>query len=187
MLHYERGRSYYAVGRYRSAIAELETAIRLDPTGYNLYFDLGLVYERVGMTDAALTAYRHYLDHLTDPAERERAERILTRLQGARVELEDMRTRRGRADVWFWTVGAASVAALVTGGVVLTTALLEPRAATARTYELAAGTTLSIGAGLAITAAVLYFARDAAPTSIPRCVTASVDAHGAHVALGFTF
>lgn len=187
VLHYERGRSYYAVGRYRSAIAELETAIRLDPAGFNLYFDLGLVYERVGMTDRALAAYRRYLDHLTDPAERERAERIVARLQGARVEIEDMRTHRGRADVWFWSATAASVAALVTTGIVLTAAWTAPSSASTPPLELAGGTTLSISAGLALTAAVLYFARDAVPRELSHCITASIDARGPRLTVAFDF
>ena len=78
-MHYERSRTYYAAGRYRASIVELETAIRMDPTGTNLYFDLGLLYERVGRIDRAMEAYRTYLVRTSDPAERERRVHFIQR------------------------------------------------------------------------------------------------------------
>ncbi len=186
--HYERGRAYYAVGRYRSAISELETAIRLDPAGFNLYFDLGLVYERVGDAEHALAAYRHYLEHVSDPAERERAERIVSRVQGARIEIQDMQARRGRADAWFWGTATASLATLVTGSALLIAGATEANPQTAGTLNVVGGTGLALGAGLGVTAALLYFLREAPPRYAPRCITAGVDAHGgAHVGLTLAF
>jgi tetratricopeptide (TPR) repeat protein len=187
LQHYERGRAYYAVGRYRSAINELETAIALDPAGYNLFFDLGLVYERVGDADHALAAYRHYVQHVTDPAERDRAERIISRVQGGRIELQDMQVRHGRADALFWGIGAGAIGAFAAGSILLIVASRETQPDPVRTYTVLGSSGLVIGGGLAIAAAVLYFAREAPPRYAPRCLTAGADAHGAYVGAVFTF
>jgi tetratricopeptide (TPR) repeat protein len=187
LMHYERGRGYYAAGRYRSAINEHETAIALDPSGFNLYFDLGLVYERVGMVDEALGAYRHYLEHVTDPAERDRADRIVSRVQGARVELHDLQARYGRADVWFWAFAAASMSSLATGGILLVAGLREPMAPASNGVTVTGEALLIAGGGLAVAATLLYFTRLAPPRYLPRCITAGADAHGARVGLSFSF
>lgn len=176
LIHYERGRAYYAAGRYRMAVNELETAVQLDPTGFNLFFDLGLVYERLGDVDRAVSAYRHYLDHVSDPAERERGERILFRVRGARSEMEDMHRGRGDADAWFWLTASLSLSAIATGVVVLETAH-----GTDQTAHVGGDVLVAAGAGLAVTAALLYFVRFASPRHTPRCITAG------RAGLGFAF
>lgn len=205
VVHYERSRAYYAAGRYRAAAAELETAIRLDPRGYNLYFDLGLVYERIGQIDRAIEAYRHYLHATPDPAERERTERILARLQGARNEIADIQRRWGHADTLFWSVAIGSVASAVTGSVLLAAAIrtddrvneLRRTGATdstirqerdrANTLHLSADVALIGSAGLAVTAALLFFTREAPPRNTPVCVTAFVSPQGATLGASTVF
>jgi tetratricopeptide (TPR) repeat protein len=122
IAHYERGRAHYAAGRYRAAIVELEAAIALAPALTDLQYDLGLVYERLGRLDAAIAAYRRYQASTTDPAERERTGRILSRLSGAQSEpLEFVwgGGRMGRADALFWSLVALSGASLVGASVTL--------------------------------------------------------------------
>jgi tetratricopeptide (TPR) repeat protein len=187
LVHYERGRAYYAAGRYRSAINELETAIHLDPAGFNLFFDLGLVYERTNQPDRAVTAYRHYLEHVTDPAERERAERIIQRVDGGRAELADINSRHGRADAAFWTLTATSLAALVGGGVAVVLASQRGGLSMMQADNLRIGGDIALigGGALAITAAVLYLVRDGVPPNTPVCVTAGIGPQS--VVVGFTF
>jgi tetratricopeptide (TPR) repeat protein len=134
IAHYERGRVHYSAGRYRAAIAELEAAIALAPSLTDLYYDLGLVYERLGRLDAAIAAYRRYQSTTTDPAERERTARILTRLTGAQNEpLEFVwgGGRLGRADSLFWSFVAASGTTLVGAGLTLAVGINESNRAAA--------------------------------------------------------
>jgi tetratricopeptide (TPR) repeat protein len=191
LVHYERSRAYYAAGRYRASIAELEAAVRLDPNGYNLYFDLGLVYERIGRLPEALGAYRRYLAHVQDPVERERAERIIARLQGARSELADLYPVRGNADTLFWSGTLGSVATLVAGGALLASALRADETTEALRHDnapawrvreamdsaqgqhLAADVTLLGGGALAVTAVLLYLLRETPAPNAPLCLSAN--------------
>jgi tetratricopeptide (TPR) repeat protein len=192
VVHYERGWAYYASGQYRLASTELETAVRLDPSGYNLYFDLGLVYERLGHVDRAIGAYRRYYASATDAAERERADRIVQRLQGARVELQDQLRRMGRADGWFWGFTIATGVSVVGGGALLFSAirgdayttslrmggapdqLIRAAAASAETQHVVADVLLIGSLALATTSVLLYVAREAPPRNVPVCVTAGL-------------
>lgn len=156
IAHYERGRTLYAAGRYRQAVTELETALALDPSGTNLLLNLGTVHERLGNLDAALVAYGRHLAATADPEERARTQRIITRLQGARLELAELSPRRGRADGLFWASAGASITLLTLG----TTMLLATDRADDRTAPLAFTVA---GGGLGVLAAVLYFARESQP------------------------
>src|SRR5262245_44072169 len=49
--HYKRARELYQLGRYREAIAQLEAALKLDPQGAELLYNLGLVHEKLGDAD----------------------------------------------------------------------------------------------------------------------------------------
>ncbi|MBL8603915.1 MAG: tetratricopeptide repeat protein [Myxococcales bacterium] len=154
LTHYERGRAFYASGRYRLAAAELERAVRLDPTGTNLLFNLGTIYERMGEIGRAHAAFTTYLTLTHDDAEADRTRRILTRLDGAAVELRALHRRRGRADAAFF---------LSTGAALLSTALGVAWLATddrATPDPVPVGLTVG-GVSLGIFAAVLYFAREA--------------------------
>lgn len=77
----------YERGEYRAAIAKLESAVELDPSGAELYYNLGLIHERLGEVEAAEKYYRRDLELETDPKLRERAQGILKRLAGARKDL----------------------------------------------------------------------------------------------------
>ena len=85
-LHDEAA-ALYESGEYRVAIGKLEDALKLDPTGKELVYNLALIHERLGEVDAAEADYRRYLDMETDPRVREKVFATLKRLEGAKKEL----------------------------------------------------------------------------------------------------
>ncbi len=88
--HYKRAKELYSLGRYREAIAQLEAALRSDPNAAELLFNLGLVHEKLGDVDEAVTAYKRYLRVLgddADPEEKAKIESAIKRLEGAKTEL----------------------------------------------------------------------------------------------------
>jgi tetratricopeptide (TPR) repeat protein len=87
--HFERARDYYAQGSYRDAIGELEAAHTLDPNAKDLIFNLAVVHEKLGHMEDALTWSRLYATMDLTPAEREKAEAYVHRLEGAKKELDD--------------------------------------------------------------------------------------------------
>lgn len=128
IAHYERGRVHYASGRYRAAIAELEAALQLNPNLTDLDYNLGLVYERLGRLDDALRAYQRYERSTTDQVERERTQRIIARIVGARTEpLEFVwgGGRLGRADALFWSFTGVGLASVAVAGVSLAIGIVE--------------------------------------------------------------
>ena len=155
VIHYERGRSLYAAGRYREAAFELETAYSLDRTGTNLLLNLGMVHERLGHIDDAIVAYARHLASATDEAERTRTQRILTRLRGARAELADISRRHGRADGIFWAAAGGAVASTAIGAAMFATQRAGANDSAAPVIFTATG------ASLGVLALVLNFAREA--------------------------
>ncbi|MGH7296278.1 MAG: tetratricopeptide repeat protein, partial [Polyangiaceae bacterium] len=87
--HFERAKAYYGQGSYREAIGELEAAHTLDPTAKDLVFNLGVVHEKLGDIEDALTWFRLYTTMNLTPPERDRADAYVKRLEGAKKELED--------------------------------------------------------------------------------------------------
>lgn len=176
---YNEARTAYAAGHYRRSASLLEAALSLDPAGTNLWFNLGVVRERLGLIDQAITAYQRYQERVSDPAERARTERIVTRLQGARAELLAVGLRRGRADeVFFLTTGAA-VASTTLGVVWFATE-------SARGVDPVPVVFTASGLALGVLATVLYFARE-----VPRPPTYFVGAQpltgGGAVSVGGRF
>ncbi len=137
--HFEKARADYAQGSYREAIAELEAAHSLDPSAKDLVFNLGVVHEKLSDIDDALQWFRLYTTMDLTPAERDRADAYIRRLEGAKKEVgtrsafpappteltaaeppppEPPPAPRGRIDVA--TVSALAVTVLALGaGVVL--------------------------------------------------------------------
>lgn len=161
---YDAARAAYAAGRYRHAAVLLDAALALDPAGTNLWFNLGVVRERLGEIDLALAAYQGYLARVDDPAERVRTERIVVRLRGARGELAALRPRRGNADGVFFVTTGAAVAGAALGVTWFVTGPAGGNDAVAVGFA-------SGGVALGVLATVLYFAREA-----PRPATYFVDA-----------
>lgn len=85
--HFEAALVHYREGHYRSAVAELEAALNLDPAGKDLLFNLALVHEKLGQLDQAITALERYAELEKDARELERARQWIQRMKGARAEL----------------------------------------------------------------------------------------------------
>lgn len=119
--HYKRARELYQLGRYREAIAQLEAALKLDPSGAELLYNLGLIHEKLGDVDEAIDAYRRYLKVLGPSGDEEEVRKIraaMKRLDGSKAEL---RAREAKKMEHRFTPLSASllvgagVSALVTG------------------------------------------------------------------------
>lgn len=125
--HYMLGRRHYLAGRYREALVELKTALELDRNAPDLLYNIARVYENLGELDEAIAYYQRYLalTPLEEIEERDRTEKTIRRLQGARRELASLERqapreasaepRAGRADLAFWLTGAAGLALLAGG------------------------------------------------------------------------
>jgi tetratricopeptide (TPR) repeat protein len=132
--HFQKGRELYKAGSYREAIVELEAALKLDPTGKELVYNLGVLHEKLGDIDDALKYFRQYALMDLTSEEREKTEAAVRRLEGAKKEIADKQkgadagaqapqppppppTTNGRIDGL--TIGAAGVsaAALIFGTV----------------------------------------------------------------------
>lgn len=151
---YNAARAAYAAGQYRRAVSLLDAALALDPAGTNLWFNLGVVLERLGDLDRAVVAYQGYLARVDDPAERARTERIVLRLRGAQGELAAQRVRRGDADGLFFVTAGAAVASAALGVTFFATERSEVISPLPVAF-------VSAGVGLGVLATVLYFAREA--------------------------
>jgi len=131
--HFQRAKELYAAGSYREAIAELEAARGLDPKAKDLVFNLGIVHEKLGKYDEAITYFRQYQEMEGVTAnEKSKADTIIKRIEGAKREVPVTPTAtpstsattapppttpqeqpRGRIDAY--TIGAGSVAILGLG------------------------------------------------------------------------
>jgi len=122
--HYLRGRRWYLAGRYRDALVELKAALEFDRDSPDLLYNVARVYENLGELDPAIEYYERYLTKLPVEAaeERDKTQKTIRRLQGARRELA-ARTPPpaaapapersiGRADFAFWVTTGAAVALL---------------------------------------------------------------------------
>jgi tetratricopeptide (TPR) repeat protein len=95
--HFERGRAHYSQGEYREAITEFEAAHTLDPNAKDLVFNLGVVHEKLGDIDGALKWVRLYTTMNLTPAERDRGDAYVRRLEGAKKEVEEKQARAAAA------------------------------------------------------------------------------------------
>jgi tetratricopeptide (TPR) repeat protein len=95
--HYKRARELYQLGRYREAIAQLEAALKLDPGGAELLYNLGLIHEKMGDVEEAVDAYKRYLKALgkdADPEEIAKIKGFIKRLEGSKSELKAREAKR---------------------------------------------------------------------------------------------
>lgn len=92
--HYDKARAFYEQGAYRDAIGELDAAHTLDPNAKDLVFNLGVVHEKLGDIDDALTWFRLYSTMNLTPQESDRAEAYLRRLEGVKKQREQENPRR---------------------------------------------------------------------------------------------
>ena len=83
--HFDAALEHYRRGEYRQAAIELDRALRQDPQGKDLVYNLGLVHEKLGEIDQSIAQFRRLLRMETDPRERDRIQRMIRRLEGART------------------------------------------------------------------------------------------------------
>ena len=141
--HFEKARAAYGMGSYKTAIDELETALRYDPNGKDLVYNLALVHEKLGQIEPAIENFQRYLEMEDDPKERARVELVIQRLEGAREEVATKEepvvlpetpeqgatpatpppvadrtpAKKGRMDGWVIATGGVAIAAAIVGTV----------------------------------------------------------------------
>jgi tetratricopeptide (TPR) repeat protein len=126
--HYMLGRRHYLAGRYREALVELKAALDLDRNAPDLLFNIARVYENLGELDEAIAYYQRYLEllPLEQTEERDRTDKTIRRLQGAKLESDTLQkpttagptpadSHLGRADLGFWITSGAGLALLAGG------------------------------------------------------------------------
>ncbi|MDD2805873.1 MAG: tetratricopeptide repeat protein [Elusimicrobiales bacterium] len=82
-LHIKLGFTYTRLGRADDALRAFESAVRLDPKRAIAHYMLGLIYEKKGLRDKAITSWKACLDNTGDPNLRNTAVKHLNNL-GAR-------------------------------------------------------------------------------------------------------
>ncbi len=82
-LH-DEAKQLYARGKYNEAVAKLKLAVELDPEAKNLYYNLGLIEEKLGHIDTALAYFRRCLELEQSDEEKLRLAKTVKRLEGAR-------------------------------------------------------------------------------------------------------
>lgn len=167
--HFDAAKKAYKAGAYQDAIGELNRAIELDPKGKDLFYNLGLVHEKLGDVDQAIAAFKRYTELETDVAELEKAIQIQRRLEGARDELarkkaaeetpkadapprvivvrepakdrapKKAKTEKGRLDGWVYATGGLALVSFGVGTYYGLTAL-----STEKSSEDATGSSTSV-------------------------------------------
>jgi tetratricopeptide (TPR) repeat protein len=125
--HFITGQSYYAQGRYQNALTEFEEAYRLSERAAFVY-NIGICHEKLGEADAAVAAYRRYLDSHPSDEDRRATEARIANLTAVPPEPPPAPPPRRDKPLykraWLWGVvagGAVVIAGAVTLGVVLGT------------------------------------------------------------------
>jgi tetratricopeptide (TPR) repeat protein len=132
-LH-DEAKLLYARGKYNEAVAKLKQALELDSEATVLYYNLGLIEEKLGHIDTALVYFRRCLELESSPEERLRLAKAIKRLEGARtyvawddnnqtapVLVREIQTERvqskGESTLlpWAYVTGATTLAATVIG------------------------------------------------------------------------
>ncbi len=83
---HEEAHDLYTKGEYRLAVNKIEEAIALDPNSAELYYNQGVIYEKLGELENAMRAYSGSLERETDPQMRAKLQGIVERLVGAKAE-----------------------------------------------------------------------------------------------------
>lgn len=185
-LH-DAARDLYARGDYAGAVDKLREAVRLDPDAKTLFYNLGLIEEKMGRIDAALADYRRCLELETNPDERANLALVIKRLEGAR-EAMDFGPAPAPAPApppppppaddgispWVWATGGAALSSFVVAAILasragavdpgddatttVATPLEQLEDDAARAHQLALGADIALGIGVAATAATVVVA-----------------------------
>jgi len=215
-LHFQRAKDLYQTGAYREAIAELEQARGLDPKAKDLVFNLGIVHEKLGKFDEAITFFRQYMEmEGVTASERAKAETIIKRIEGAKREAKaatpapstpverpittpEPDTSRGRIDgatiAVGTTFGIVAMANRPANGFVTgrdgTYEDLQNQTNTAHTQAIISDVAFGVGIVAAAVTAYLYFGRTKEPAKAKKPAIApavSPVASGGVLLLGGSF
>jgi tetratricopeptide (TPR) repeat protein len=72
----EIGDYYLRTKKFSAALSRFQEAVKTDPHYAPAYQELGTVYDRMGLRQKALEAYRRYLDELPSAEEAREAKRV---------------------------------------------------------------------------------------------------------------
>ncbi len=97
-LH-DEARTLYEQGDYRAAVSRLEEAVRLDPGAKVLFYNLGLIYEKLGELDKALVSFRRCRELETNTIEREKLDNDTRRIESAQGHADDARRKSELAKI----------------------------------------------------------------------------------------
>ncbi len=86
-LH-DEAKTLYAKGHYNEAVEKLQLAVELDPEAKILYYNLGLIEEKLGHVDTALAYFRRCLELEQTHEEKVRLAKTIRRLEGARTYVD---------------------------------------------------------------------------------------------------
>lgn len=135
LILHDEAKTLYAKGKYNDAVDKLKLAVELDPEAKVLYYNLGLIEEKLGHVDTALAYFRRCLELEQSHEERLRLAKTIKRLEGA-LEFVDWKDNAQAAPViirrnstdrstrpdggsnllpWAYVAGATSVAAAIVG------------------------------------------------------------------------
>lgn len=93
----EIGNFYLRKGDYRAALSRFKEAAEADPTYAGAFLGLGKVYEKIGLKQKALDAYRKYLDALPSEKDAEEAKAVHRAMARLEKELKVSRPGKGAA------------------------------------------------------------------------------------------
>lgn len=134
LILHDEAKTLYAKGKYNDAVDKLKLAVELDPEAKVLYYNLGLIEEKLGHIDAALAYFRRCLELEQSHDERVRLAKTIKRLEGALTYVDWQHNTQGapviiRRDTarsprseggsnllpWAYVAGATSLAAAIIG------------------------------------------------------------------------
>lgn len=130
---FRQAQERYDEGRYQEAVGYLLQLLELDPDAADIYYNIALAYEHLNDYERALYYLDQYRELDIGDDERQRVERMMTRIRGAQANAPPdpepethtrvVVQRFGRADAAFWAMVASTVffagGAAVTGGFAL--------------------------------------------------------------------
>lgn len=185
-LH-DEARELYARGDYAGAVDKLREAVRLDPDAKTLFYNLGLIEEKMGRVDAAIADYKRCLELETNPDERANLALVIKRLEGAREVMSfgpappptpapppPPPPSDDSVSPWVWVTGATALTSFVAAAVLasragavdpgddattsVSTTLEQLEDDAAQAHQLALGADIALGLGVAATAATIVIA-----------------------------
>src|SRR5580704_6855631 len=125
MALHDEAWALYEEGRYHAAIEKLEAALRVDPEGKELVYNLALLHEKLAEVKQAEAYYRRYLDMETDAKARSRTQAALRRLEGMEREIAPPPPPPRPVRPWVVATGSVAGVAFLMGSIFGLNALVK--------------------------------------------------------------